>query len=371
MKILQTPVRFYPYIGGVENYVYYLSQELVQMGHEVNVLCANEPVSAEYGTVNGINIKRLFSIGKIANTNLTPGLLRALSREDFDIIHTHIPTPWSADLSAYISSKNKKPLVLTYHNDVTGKGFANHIAKLYNATGLQRVLKKADRIIITQASYFESSPYLKPYHEKILVVPNGVNINKFQPSKAKEKNTLFFLSVLDEYHKYKGLDYLLNALKIVKNEIKSVKLIVGGKGVLLKSYGELATKLGLEENVEFVGFIPDDKLSDYYSQANIFVLPSISPVQEGFGIVALEALACKTPVVTTNIVGIADDLKKSESGTVVKPKDVESLAQGIIKILNNQKLQLTMGENGRKMVGEKYTWKKVAETMVNIYSEII
>ena len=370
MKILQTPVRFYPFIGGVENYVYYLSQELVQMGHEVTVLCANEPLSPENETLHGIKIKRLSSIGKIANTNLTPGLLRALSREDFDIIHTHLPTPWSADLSAYISSKNKKPLVLTYHNDITGNGFANNIAKLYNATGLQRVLKKADRIIITQPSYFESSPHLKPYHEKIVVVPNGVNINKFQPSAVKE-NTLFFLSVLDEYHKYKGLDYLLDAIKIVKNEIKTVKLIVGGQGVLLKSYEELTADLGLQDNVEFVGFIPDDKLSDYYSQANIFVLPSISSVQEGFGIVALEALACKTPVVTTDIVGIADDLQMSKSGTVVKPKDVESLAREIIKILNNEKLQLSMGDNGRKMVGDKYTWKKVAETMANIYQEII
>src|SRR5664280_2480803 len=97
MKIVQTPVRFYPFTGGVENYVYYMSKELVKLGHDVKVICANEPSSIKEEIVDGINIKRLHYITKIANTNITPGFPFALSSEDFDIIHTHIPTPWSAD----------------------------------------------------------------------------------------------------------------------------------------------------------------------------------------------------------------------------------------------------------------------------------
>ena len=107
MKILQSPVRFYPFIGGVEYYVYYMSQEIVQLGHEVKVLCANEPSSPIEEKIKGIDVKRLNYWGKIANTNITPGLPSAISREDFDIIHTHIPTPWSADWSALFSSFKK------------------------------------------------------------------------------------------------------------------------------------------------------------------------------------------------------------------------------------------------------------------------
>ena len=74
MKIVQTPVRFYPFIGGVENYVYYLSKELVKLGHDITVICANEPVSKKQEAVDGIEIKRLSYFGKIANTNITPQL---------------------------------------------------------------------------------------------------------------------------------------------------------------------------------------------------------------------------------------------------------------------------------------------------------
>lgn len=370
MKILQTPVRFYPFIGGVEYYVYYLCRELVHMGHEVKVLCANEPPSPEEEIINGIEVKRISYMGKIANTNITLGFTRALSGEEYDLVHTHIPTPWSADWSAQAASRNKKPLVVTYHNDITGSGFAKYIARLYNATGLRRVLGVADKIIITQPSYLESSPYLKPYQEKVVVVPNGVNVGEFQPVIEKGENTLFFLSVLDEFHQYKGLDYLLNALKIVKDEIPSVKLIVGGKGVLQDHYKSIAISLGLGENVEFVGFVSAPDLVNYYSQANLFVLPSISSVQEGFGIVALEALACQTPVLTTTIVGAADDIKKSKSGIVVEPKDVGSLAQSIIDILKDEDLQEKMGKNGREMVKSKYTWEMVAKSMEKVYKSI-
>lgn len=374
MKILQTPVRFYPYIGGVENYVYYLSRELTKSGHQVKVVCANEPPLKAKQTVEGIEVERLSYIGKIANTNLTPGLPGALSREDFDIIHTHIPTPWSADWSAFYANSKDKPLVVTYHNDIIGNGFANIIARIYNSMGLNYVLKSADKIIITQPNYLKSSSHLKKYEEKIQVIPTGVDLDKFQPIKVSEDEdvpTIFFLSVLDEFHKYKGLDYLLSALKIVKNKISHIKLIIGGKGVLLDYYQEMVSNMGLNDNVEFAGFIPDERIAEYYSRANVFVLPSISSLQEGFGIVALEALSCETPVITTEIVGVADDLTRIKGGIVVPPKNAEKLADSILEVLYDVEMQKEMGKRGRKLVEEKYTWKGVAVSMEKIYKNTL
>ena len=387
MKIIQTPVRFYPFIGGVENYVHYLSRELIELGHNVDIICANEPKSKKEELVNGINVKRLFYLGKIANTNITPSLPFKLLSEDFDIIHTHMPTPWSADWSSLSSKIKRKPLVVTYHNDIIGNGFAGFIAGFYNSTGLRFLLKQADKIIITQPNYLNSSPYLKDHKDKVEVIPNGVDVDFFKPinldnelinprdvnlnGKNQPENTIFFLSLLDEFHKYKGLDYLLKALKIVKKQINNFKLIVGGKGILLDHYQKMANSLGLGENVEFHGFIPDEKIVEYYSNCNVFVLPSISSVQEGFGIVALEALACETPVISTEIVGVAEDIKKNNAGLIVMPKDSDALAVAIIKILKDEDLQKEMGSNGRKLVEEKYTWKGIAKMMEKVYNELL
>lgn len=371
MKIVQTPVRFYPFIGGVENYVYYMSRELVNLGHDINVICANEPESPKNEIVQGIKVKRLSYLGKIANTNITPGLPSALLREDFDILHTHIPTPWSADWSFLASKIKNKPLVLSYYNDIIGEGIANYIAKFYNSTFLKLLLKSADKIIIIQEDYVKFSPYLKDYKDKIEVVPCGVDTHKFRPMDAAfNKNQIFFLSLLDEFHKYKGLDYLLKALKEVKSEVNDVKLIIGGKGKLLDYYSQMADELGLKDNIEFHGFIPDDKIVQYYNTSKAFVLPSISSKQEGFGIVALEALACRTPVISTEIVGVAADVKKSKSGIIVEPRDVNKLAEAIINILKDKNSE-DMGLRGRKLVEEKYTWSKVAKMTEKIYKEVL
>lgn len=371
MKILQTPVRFYPFTGGVENYVYNLSRELVKLHHEVDVICANEPPSKHVETVDGININRIPYYFKIANTNLTPTLPLAIRGKNYDIIHSHLPTPWSADWSAFYSKIRKVPLVLNYYNDIVGNGMAHYIAQFYNQTLLKVLLKQADRIIIIQEDYLNYSPYLSEYQDKVRVVPVGVDVNRFKPLDVEEEpNSIFFLSLLDEFHKYKGLEYLLDSIKIVKNEINDVKLIVGGKGTLLDHYRSMAESLGLKDNVEFHGFVSEDKIVEYYNSCSLFVLPSISSAQEGFGIVALEALACEKPVITTEIVGIAKDLKETQSGMVVPKKDPESLANAIIHILNGKSRE-KMGANGRKLVKNKYTWEIVAKLTEKVYNEIL
>src|ERR1700722_12397506 len=112
LKIIHTLSRFYPYVGGVEKYVLDLATEQVKNGHEVTVICSDE-CPHELNTYNGIKIIRLKYICKITNTNITLSLPFILFKKDFDIIHTHIPTPWSADFSALASFLKRKPLVVT------------------------------------------------------------------------------------------------------------------------------------------------------------------------------------------------------------------------------------------------------------------
>lgn len=361
MKILQTPARFYPFIGGVENYVYELSKQLVNQKYEIKIICANEPKSNNNEIINGIKVERLRYIGKIANTNITPYLPIKLLFEDFDVIHTHLPTPWTADWSAIIAFLRRKKLIVTYHNDIMGKGFASIIAKIYNKTFLKIVLGVAHKIIITQPKYLDYSPYLKRYKDKIVVIPVGVDTERFKPMKIKKKiSTIGFLSLLDEFHKYKGLDYLLKAIKQVKKKIPDVKLLVGGKGTLLQEYRKMAKDLNIEKNVEFLKFIPDEKLPEFYNKLDVFVLPSTSSEQEGFGIVLLESLACGTPVITTDVVGVSNHIIKENLGKLTKKKDYKDLSDKIYSSLTETHV---LNKNNLK----EYEWKTISKQVGVVY----
>ncbi len=366
MKIVQTPVRFYPYTGGVENYALDISKELVRLGNKVKVICANEPKS-DIKNLNGFRIERLDYLCKIANTNLTLILPFRLWKEEFDIIHTYLPTPWSADWSAIIAKLRGKKVVISYCNDITGNGAGNIISKIYNNTLLKLTLKLADKIITIGPNYLQTSKYLKKYSSKVQFIPIGVNRKIFKKIDIKKQNnTIFFLSILDEYHAYKGLDYLLEAIKSVKKEIPNIKLIVGGKGKLLEYYKVKTKKLGIENNVEFQGFIPDEKLVECYNKYEVFVLPSTDSTQEGFGIVLLEALACGTPVITTNIVGIAKKIEEYKAGIIVEPKNIEALSKAIVEILKNRN---EFSKNISILIN-KFDIKRLVQKIIDCYHEI-
>lgn len=366
MKILQTPMRLFA-TGGVESYVRNLSKELVGMGHEVAAICADEP--GENVVDRRIRIETLRCMGKIANTCITPYLPSALLKEDFDILHTHLPTPWSADWSSLVSEFKKKPLVLTYHNDIVGEGFAKFIARIYNKTALKLLLNSADGIIVTRKRHM--SPYLEAHAGKIFIIPVGIDVEVFRPQEVPLKGDIFFLSVLDEYHRYKGLDVLLGALKILKREMPDVLLIVGGCGSLVDFYMQMADSLGIKDNVKFAGFIASEQLLEYYNGCKLFVLPSTDSRREGFGIVPLEAMACQRPVVATNIMGMAEDIKNSGAGMVVGCNDKDALASSMLCILKDEDLAKRMGALGRKLTVEKYSWKRTAEQIEKVYRGLV
>ena len=366
MRILQTPARLFA-TGGVESYLRNLSRELVGMGHEVRVIFADTPRDNE---VDGrISVKGLRTAVKIANTNITPALPLALLKEDFDILHTHLPTPWSADWSAIVARFKGRPLVLTYHSEIVGRGVARHVATAYNLTALKFLLKNANRIIVTRQCYL--SEHLEDQKKKIEVIPIGVNIEVFKPFVTEKKGDIFFLSVLDEYHGFKGLEVLLGALRIAKRDMPELKLIVGGDGSQKDYYKNISKSMGLGGNVEFVGSVPPARLSEYYNGCSLFVLPSIDPSRETFGIVLLEAMACGKPVVATEIAGPAEEIEESGAGLVISPGDKTELAKAMLCILKNQDLARNMGLAGRRLVEKKYNWRRIAEQTVKVYEELI
>jgi glycosyltransferase involved in cell wall biosynthesis len=370
--ILQTPIRFYPSVGGVENHVYYLSKELVNNGNFVKVICANEPQSSNRD-VHAIVVERLAYPFKITNTNITFSLPLRILRSHFDVLHTHMPTPWSADWSVLIAKLMKKRAVITIHNDMDKPNFLGKlITKLYLFTVFKLTLTFVDKIIIVnpdwENSFSSTKKLLTSYKKKISVIPNGIDLSLFKKSDRSgvKKNSLLFISVLDKHHKFKGIDYLLDSLKMIKKDFPDIELIIVGEGELKKYYQQKVKMLGLNDNVRFVGEIKQEGLVSYYNAASIFILPSTEI--EGFGIVLLEAMACNVPVIATTIAGTSSDIKKYNTGLVVEPKNAEELAKAITTIISNPTLAKTMGSNGRTLVEEKYDWRKIAKQMERLYT---
>jgi glycosyltransferase involved in cell wall biosynthesis len=365
LRVIQTPVRFFPAYGGVEKYVLELSRQLVAQGNDVTVICADEP-RAEPRVVQGVKTIRLHYTAKIANTNITTRLFSTLMKQNFDIIHTHIPTPWSADISALVSLLKRKPLVVTYHNDLTGRGIGGLIVCLYNYTFLHLVLLRARRILITQSKYLEYSRHLKLHKEKLITLPVGVTMPQAVGEVKRENDHIAFVSVIDKYHEYKGLDILLHAVVKVKESRPSVRLSVGGGGELIPRYEQLVRVLGVSDSVEFLGYLPDDELAELYSSSSVFVLPSLNNL-EGFGIVALEALSYATPVITTYFAGSAEFIRNNKAGLIVPPGDAAALAKAIVTLLEDHEGARLMGARGAAAVNHDFSWANIALRTTGVY----
>lgn len=365
MRILEVVVRYPPYVGGVENSVYHVATRLAERGHEVRVVCADEPAGAP-PEVEGVSVVRLPWRFKLGNTNLAFGLWEALRGEKPDVIHTHIPTAFFADLAASAADALDVPLVLTYHNDLVGEGMKGLLAGVYNRRRLPRVLERCARVVVTNPLYPRQSPWLDPDDPKLICIPWGVEAERFLPP-AEEPAlppplVVGFLSLLDVHHRYKGLEVLLEALAW----LPEARLRVGGKGEELGWYRQRARELGVEDRVDFLGFIPDAELNAFYGSCHVFALPSTDGRREGFGLVLLEAMACGRPVVTTPIVGVAGDVEPRGVGRLVRPDDPSALAQALGGLENLQ----AMGRRARELVEERYTWERVADDYEALFGSL-
>jgi glycosyltransferase involved in cell wall biosynthesis len=278
------------------------------------------------------------------------------------------------------AKRKKVPFLLTYQFDgqETGGSFMrNTSVSIYNKFFINKVLDSAEVIIATTRSYAKESPFLKNYLDKIVVIPNGINIKEVTTTLTteesriklglplKDKIILFFGSLVQ----YKGPDVLLKSFKVIKKEFPEVKLIFAGRGQMLTELQDMAKKFDLQEDVIFLGFVEEDKKALYYKSADIFCLPSTN-MAESFGIVNLEAMASGIPLVGSNLGGIPDIVKEGENGLLAKPNDYQSLANALLRLLKDEDLRQRMGNNGMKMV-TVYSWDKIAKATENLYKDIL
>lgn len=371
---------FPPWRGGAETYVYNLAKALTKRGHHVTVSCANPPLRAGTNWLDGIEVKRHKLLAKVYGTPLMPSLLKDVLNSDADILHANFPSPFTASIVASISTIRRIPAVLTWHNDlppVTAP--ARTLALMHDKLILPRYIRAYRRIISTSEAYRKSSQILSKLGDLVTVVPNGVDCARFRPDISSvnlterlglgDKFTVLFVGALTKWHRYKGLDVLLKAMRTLLNTRTELSLLVVGDGELKGEYEVMSRQLGVSESTLFLGDIPDVQLPEYYSAADVLVLPS-KDRSEGFGLTILEANSTGKPVVASNTGGIPSVVRDSYNGLLVQPNDPAALSEALLYLFNNRGLAAKMGRNGRK-VAEKHDWSKTAALTERVYLDAL
>lgn len=232
------------------------------------------------------------------------------------------------------------------------------ILQKIRAPKYRNILKNADGIIVHSQFMQEKIP-----HSPKFLVRLGIDIGKFRSQPAAPSQSPQVLFVGRDYFR-KGIYPLLQAMKIVQAQIPDAKLWVVGKEYphSLKFCQLLSRNL----NVEFINGLPNPELVELYAQSSVFVLPSHI---EAFGIVFLEAMAAKVPVVGTTVGGIPEIVRNGETGFLIPPNCPEKLADVIIKILKDGKKIEDIVDKAYKFVSENFTIDKMIEDLETVYGK--
>ncbi|MDD4650837.1 MAG: glycosyltransferase family 4 protein [Methanothrix sp.] len=349
MKIIQISPYFPPHVGGVEFHVKELAEGLVRRGHEVSV-------ASSCGRWNG----EMISIPSI-DLFYSPIPIK-LPKLQADVFHSHIPSP----LFAFMLRK-EAPQVVTYHNDVVipeilnghtmPHPFAASLEKI-NERMVRPLLDEAEVVIATTKSYALTSPILKDYLHKLKVVPNAVNVSIYPPVQKKGNYVLYAGRMIS----YKGVETLINAMSEVQKKA-DLELLLVGDGYDRSRLEDLARRLHVR--AKFTGRLERSMFIDTISRAEVLVLPTQNRL-EAFGIVLLEAMACKTPVLAFNTPGVNE--VALHGGMVYS--STQELSELILELHENELLRESLGANGRRCVEDKYSWKKALDSMEAIYEEV-
>ena len=371
MKILEVVGRFYPHVGGVERTVQSLGIELQRRGHEVTVVCGGDLAGPP--VVDGMRVIRLRTLGKIGNTALPIGIYRALDALSPDLVHTHVPTAWYSDSAIRNAARRKIPSVLTFHNELRASGIRGILGRIHQRLVLPGTLSAAGRVVITSARMADDYPSLSLERSRLLEIPWGVDPELLRPINRQPNSdfTIGFVSVLDAAHDYKGLDLLLESIRGLRAAGQAIRLRIAGTGSALDRWKEATASMGLAAAVEWLGYVPEDELAAFYSSLDLFALPSTDGFREGFGLVALESLACGVPVLISRVIAIAPRVVTERCGFVVPPGDQPALESALRQAVDSWKQGPAMGQRGRALIEREYSWRSIGRRYESLFEELL
>jgi glycosyltransferase involved in cell wall biosynthesis len=302
--------------------------------------------------------------------NLSPKITKKMRKilEKFDVVHCHHAFARLPLTGIHAADMINIPSVLTTHT-VSLFPDAEYLWRplSYGYPRYRLQISKVKKIIAVSESAKTFIEYFAD-ENKIRVIPNGVDVNRFSPDNKNEKGdnrpTILYMGRLVPK---KGVPVLIRAMKNIVKKYPDALLIVGGKGKMKTFLSSYANTLGLKENVRFLGYVPDSMLPSLYSSSDVFVLPSTT--SESFGITLLEAMASGTPVIGSSVGGIPEVI--GDCGFIVEPGNPKKVSDAVITLLDDENLREKLGRKGRKRVEEKYSWDIIGKNIINVYKEVM
>jgi glycosyltransferase involved in cell wall biosynthesis len=356
---------------GVDNYLYGTLEEMIKQGKSQNITLIHHKKNDDpvYQRCKDVLIPHI-----PLNLTCYLGMPYAVSKANVDVVH--FPAHWHTQSSSFFLNRNVKK-ILTIHDLIPllyPESYSRNLARRWN-TSLKLIINRADHLIaVSQKTKEDCIEYLNIPPENITVIPNGYS-NAFHPIANGEKVKKHIESTynLDKYILFigrvearKNLTTLIKAFHKLKKSGLSHKLaIIGGMGWQHEEVLREIKRLELQSEVVFPGYVPEEDLVQFYNAADLFVYPSL---YEGFGLPPLEAMACGTPVVTSNTSSLPEVV--DDAGIMVDPLDVDALADSMHRVLTDDALQEKLRNKGIARARE-FSWEKTAQKTWQVYEQVL
>lgn len=366
MKILLVSPYDLTYPGGVTSHVFDLAHQFERLGHDILVAgpSGGGPLPQNGYTYHvGSSIKFL-SPGDSARVNLNPwihgSVKEFLNAHQFDVIHMH--EPFLGFIGPSFMRYGDGVKVGTFHTWREGP----HVPYMAFLPLVRRWNRGLDgRVVVSEAARRTINRYVKADYR---LIPNGVDSRRFAceappPAHlADDRPTLLFVGRIEAR---KGIPYLLQAYKIVKDRVPDARLVIVGDGGLKSTYQQQAERMGLKD-VLWEGFVAPEALAGYYQRADAFCSPST--VNESFGITLLEAMASHVPVVATSI-NTSTLGEDGVTGLVVPPKNPQLMAHAVLRVLDNRPMALCLADAAQSRA-RQFDWEEIAKALLDYYREL-
>ena len=346
--------------GGMVHYTAQLSNSLVKLvnidlivpkecdikyfDEKINLKMVKTPIKGKWLSWDQFNIIKIFKIIKKVNP---------------DVIHISGSYVWVIGLFFFLKIR-KYPVVITLHDVNAHYGERTLINRITNYF----YLKIADYVFVHGKNL--KKELLKGGVDKnsVAVIKHGNYsfFTKYSNEEVEEDGSILFFGRIEDY---KGLEYLLKAVPLIKKEIEDINIIIAGSGDLTK-YNELIEG---NENLEIINkYIEDDLVAKLFQRASVVAMPYIEGSQSG--IIPI-AYSFRKPVVVTDVGSIPEVVDDGSTGFIVPPHDVDALSKSLITILKDDDLREKMGINCYKKMEEELSWNKISKQTVGVYKKLI
>lgn len=366
MKIAQVVCVYPPYAGGIGTSALKLQKTLsAKYDSHVFTIRDKHGITEDDEKNNIIRLKPFFKLGHGA---ILYSLLKKL--RSFDVIYFHYPFFGTGIIIWLFKILHpKKKLIIHYHMDVHHKNILFKILSWPEEIIRKSLFKKSEIVVSASLDYIKHSQIkniYKKYPEKFREIPFSVDTNEFKPLEIdKKENIILFVGGLDKAHYFKGVDILIKAISEIKN--LDWQLRIAGDGELKNELQDLSRNLDIENKVIFLGKLDKKGLIENFQQAKALVLPSINS-NEAFGIVLIEAMACGTPVIASDLPGVRTVFEDNKSGLLVAPKNIEDLKNKIELILKDEGRQKNMSQEAHKLVLARYTEEAINTKTLSLFN---